>query len=445
MINSLPFLNANSAMHNGQHLSKPVSRLTSLFFSCTQEMVLAMYNKLNALEWLCSKCIVYLAGAYAALMKKIWDKAMSQPSFDSSRVNGSNDSEAIPFSLSNIGNSCYLASSLQVLFNFEAARERLYFALEDGRRGADTRIQGILNPLMDLCEVSQNNDHSLSYSEPVLTDPVQSALFSLRFALFSSGLHCELRPQDLIEQMDPAFVIELFMRKILKYKFITQKVFSTEQIRDRIFYGPRDNNYILQLAIENEREGEIELHLSTLIENHFKARTEQDWQQFNLSEEEEIVVGNEAPSSFLSKTKTIRVNSYESTIRLRTLPDIMAVQIKRFDSKPVKYSSVCEEYQEVKKSDSIILPENGILDFSKYYGTLEEANNQTKPVYDIMGYITHLGDSTKSGHYVSYVKKGNRFWHCNDLAMPPFEEISEQEFYSHRQSYILILSRVSPC
>lgn len=61
--------------------------------------------------------------------------------------------------------------------------------------------------------------------------------------------------------------------------------------------------------------------------------------------------------------------------------------------------------------------------------------------YELMSFSLHKGDSTQSGHYVTYVKDGERFWQLDDAQV---ESISSNEFYTQAKlGYVWIYNKES--
>lgn len=67
--------------------------------------------------------------------------------------------------------------------------------------------------------------------------------------------------------------------------------------------------------------------------------------------------------------------------------------------------------------------------------------NQDNEEYELLGIICHSGcNSLNSGHYVAYVKRGNKVWHCND------DKINESSFDKYIEGgtpYILLYKKKS--
>lgn len=62
-----------------------------------------------------------------------------------------------------------------------------------------------------------------------------------------------------------------------------------------------------------------------------------------------------------------------------------------------------------------------------YFPTIKLAQKQ----YELTGVVNHTGDTAKSGHYYSYVKYPNGWFHCNDMRITPidYDQIYQKDTY----------------
>ena len=54
--------------------------------------------------------------------------------------------------------------------------------------------------------------------------------------------------------------------------------------------------------------------------------------------------------------------------------------------------------------------------------------------YEVVATIEHLGNKMKSGHYISYIKRNDNWFHCNDTNITPLVNIT-----SPTKNYFIIL------
>lgn len=271
----------------------------------------------------------------------------------------------------------------------------------------------ILREMIRVLKVKPNQTASISYINHLLNLAFGDAHHQLFNAIFQTD-HPEFLSHMQGEQKDPADLLKMLLGENLLNCFYTeQKVSSTPLIPDQQFIHNLAKNCTLQLNFEGESN-----ELQGLINTYFNDRTEHE--NFTYRE------GSQAP---------IQVSSYQSSIQLRTLSDFMVVHLKRFSYDPVLGR---------KKIDTPVdLPSNGIIDFSNMYHPLEtDEENKVSTRYAVTGYVIHKGEGTDAGHYIAYVKKGKRFWRCDDFGSPLYEEVSAEKFYGKKQAYIVFLKQM---
>lgn len=311
----------------------------------------------------------------------------------------------LPFVLKNVGNSCYLASALQALFCLDETRTRLCRKLEN-RVSQDELAQQIKIQKQTVQLVNK-----LRAGQPALfsffeTTPLQE----LREAIFASKLHADLsNPSSIWSQHDAAYVVELFMRDILGYGFNTLKIFSADEIPGRIFSGPIENNYTLQLTLKDKKLCDLQ----DCIDDYFKNHSESDGRRFEISEG--VVTDR---SKIQPNELTVTAKTYYYKTFLEDLPDVMALHVKRFGAGLNKLET------------EVVLPIDGKLDF--FTSELEQASGE------IVGYIMHHGMTIGGGHYTARIKRDGRFFDCNDGV---YHEITRAEFYAERQAYIVLVKK----
>ena len=74
--------------------------------------------------------------------------------------------------------------------------------------------------------------------------------------------------------------------------------------------------------------------------------------------------------------------------------------------------------------------------------------NIDKIKFTLVGFVQHIGQNFASGHYVSYVKYGDKWWYCNDAFIS--NETSDGQKHDWKaalpQAYILLYDKLSnPC
>jgi ubiquitin C-terminal hydrolase len=132
---------------------------------------------------------------------------------------------------------------------------------------------------------------------------------------------------------------------------------------------------------------------------------------FDLNCESEYLEGENA---WFNETLGKKQNVHKRLVYW-SLPDVMILDIKRFE-----YSPECDSY--VKNQTAIRIPVENV-DFSKYV----EGYNKESYVYDLYGICNHHGDET-FGHYTSTVRTANSKWYnFNDANLKEVVSIGNDE------------------
>ena len=132
---------------------------------------------------------------------------------------------------------------------------------------------------------------------------------------------------------------------------------------------------------------------------------------FDLNCESEYLEGENA---WFNETLGKKQNVHKRLVYW-SLPDVMILDIKRFE-----YSPECDSY--VKNQTAIRIPVENV-DFSKYV----EGYNKESYVYDLYGICNHHGDET-FGHYTSTVRTANSKWYnFNDANIKEVVSIGNTE------------------
>jgi hypothetical protein len=347
-----------------------------------------------------------------------------------------------PLPLKNIGNSCYLDAVLQVLFCLPKMREKLYLDLKEERLDdykdlPPQRLQ-ILREEKKL-ELAKRKDVQRQLIHLIHSVPQHSSLtqyylrvkedtkplIETRRAIFESDLNRLEFPINRIgSQLDSAFVLELLMRYILDESFLTQRVESTREIPGRVFYSKPELSYTLSVELNNKY-----CDLQSIIESTFApVVVEDDGRKFIPCNG--IKTGDEDVSIPLDQP--VRPNTLAVMYRLKSLPDVMAVHLKRFQYNPLIGRSI-------KLDNPVKLPSDGTINLESIYAPAARNPEETTR-YKIMGYIVHYGHSVEGGHFIARVRIGDEYYHCNDLDPVPYSRISEDEFYREDQPYIILLA-----
>lgn len=300
----------------------------------------------------------------------------------------------------------------------------------------------IIDLLMSLNAPQQEPKQDL-FSSIFSSSAIRNRLEKLKHLIFNSRLHSELLPAVIRKQQDAAYVAELLLKEIIHDFSSIQKIHRTPDIPGYLFYKPIEPYYTIQIPIVEDN-----LTLVELIERDMSFKVEKAKVVFDFEEAKRIDdQENAIPFEVSNKTENIEVSEYESCIKIKALPDILAIQLKRFNCLNISESEIEEgvknstdsNYQSMKNEASVSLPVDGKLDLSKFC----EAELQGG-VYDLKGYVKHIGSSLQHGHYISYVKRTledqTKFFCCDDDSI---KEIAEDRFYKIEDSYLLFFEKIS--
>ncbi len=107
------------------------------------------------------------------------------------------------------------------------------------------------------------------------------------------------------------------------------------------------------------------------------------------------------------------------------LPPVITVQLNRFS-----YSSIMQRifklHQKITGTNQIEIP-------------ARLAPDGVRHVYNLTGFIVHIGQSAQSGHYISYIKKDDQWYGANDSNVEPVTDIEIAE--AAKDAYSLTFER----
>lgn len=281
-----------------------------------------------------------------------------------------------PRGIPNYGNQCYRIASNQALRALEPYRMLMdkpcphkLNETDEGYRTREIIRQSILG-LYETLEGDQEPDPEL----------LEAFDYYLLHAIAESGLAPDLLDEtDLYTQQDASTYVELVFGTLFNEVFEMKKMRSAKingQIIQRAF--PSDTFGVLQVALTEDVKG-----LQQMVDLNF---------------------GNQKIHDPDNEWKVLDGHStvdYEEDRTLTGEPkQVLPIQLKRFS-----YGG-----RGVLKVDkSIEFPADNILDMSKAYG-----RPPGSVTYSLQSFVCHLGQTPTHGHYISYVKKGDQWYCCND-------------------------------
>ena len=109
-------------------------------------------------------------------------------------------------------------------------------------------------------------------------------------------------------------------------------------------------------------------------------------------------------------------------VRIRKLPAILCVHVKRFGMKISSGSITQEKYE-----GRIEFPM--VLDMGPF--TTQSKSENQKFVYDLECVVVHQGDHAHSGHYFAFCREGGRWFRYDDeiVSATTLEDVMRQEAY----------------
>lgn len=362
-----------------------------------------------------------------------------------------------PLSLRNSNNSCYIDSTLHMLFSQDSVRERLLKHDLDERI---TRLEGeLLDPTLppetvryktrelaeekqslvyrkqlqqELCKLMHGGEYvpqdPISYLDYFLALSAGPSVSKVRKILVDGQFNnLEFNAASMRRQLDAAAFLDVLMREVLDYPFSIQKIACTPAMPGLFFPSPKETLYGLQLALHRGVRDLNELIARNMGEERVNEPNVNYQRLFNP--QDGIVLDAEA---VVDGVQPMRVQEYSVWHRLQSLQDVMTIQVKRFEGSLTRLP--------IKNDDEIDLPADGIVDFTPFYDAPIEGDRGAR--YEIRGMVIHQG-GLHSGHYVACVKQGDDYWSCDDMGgYTGVRKITREEFFANKKPYLLILQRI---
>jgi hypothetical protein len=261
------------------------------------------------------------------------------------------------------------------------------------------------------------------------------SMHRLREEIFKSGLHPSLDPLDLTSQQDAAYFAELLIDHLLpgcKFKWQEQATTLDDAFPGIQFNGPVDLQTTLHVSLR-AKEKELARQIHWILFKHYNTQKDPDLQRkFNPKDKDAVVIDKDKAALVIDKAEQ-KVEKFVQEYRLKELPSVLAIQMKRFKPQATKSG-----YTMVKDDSSVELPPDGIIDLSSYYDA--PAGQPAAAKYQIKSYVVHKG-TYHGGHYVAYVEIKGRYYLCDDLDSQFYREISKDDFYKNENAYLIFLER----
>lgn len=324
-----------------------------------------------------------------------------------------------PTGLRNLGASCYLNSSIQQLYNIEAIRN----VVLNGKFGTFDEVSNKLKEENFCSDLFLLDDKQLK--EKKLDDGKIKTLKSLRIKQWMIAL------QEMFKGMSS----------------------------DSTSFDPGQLPYKLGYQGEQEDASELLLHLLDSLEKEDSSNKIKKCFDFSLVSKTE---GLRCNHSSFNETKNISALNC-NICGVKSLIDFLGGVDNVEDFK----CEQCNNLGARKYTQFSSLPQVLIIPLGRFFDCESKLNakfdfpldlqinkewcaenlSQNIPSYKLTGVIVHWG-SLKSGHYWSYVKKGEKWYQCNDatVAEVNMDNTLLQTLYgdgtSETSAYILFYSKV---
>jgi hypothetical protein len=116
----------------------------------------------------------------------------------------------------------------------------------------------------------------------------------------------------------------------------------------------------------------------------------------------------------------------ETDIKIYSFPDILVVLFNRFATTAGKINTPVDVRHE--------------WDLSSY--VINERQERVRYQYHLYGVVNHVGPDTVSGHYISFVEKGDTWYKCDDDKIETIPDKKQIDFNGIGQVYMLFYRRV---
>ncbi len=334
----------------------------------------------------------------------------------------------------NIGNSCYMNSTIQVLESCPKLIEELrkpivkddwieqdQFAIYERYQNAWIRLFDVIDYIRPQMKTANQTQQSQ------LSKVLEGEVWRLRNVLFfgrdvgeafsavqqQTPFHPDLIPsKGLTAQHDAAYLLEglASLNKLLVNSHTKRRPRNVDMVYEK--QSPSFSlSRVLQAAIPEQ-----ETSLQKIVEKEFgceEVRDQREAYVFTLPDGKTEV-----------RTPTYSQRSYFEG----KAPAVFPLHLKRFSFD--RQNNVTR-----KNQNPVELPEDGIVDLSFTFDTKQTAK------YRIVGCVSHLGSSLGTGHYTSYVCQNGQWRHYDDSLVTncTWDHIRTK---AKTSAYILILEKV---
>ncbi len=306
----------------------------------------------------------------------------------------------MPKGFNNLGNTCYLNSTLQCLFATKSFRDTvLSYEPGEGDNSIDKNFTQALQSLIK--QYSSTSESSIAPAE--LVNLVNTNIFN------------EVGRQQDAEEFFIKFIDHLYpkpaLTNLFKIGYTYKKVFDRVEVDNREYGLFHLNIPFDYVPVEKREQGTA---IETLIKSFF-------------SVSKKATVEGTNPAGKMGSFIMSEENNFNqaSEILVVTAPRVNEMLEKHM----IPIWSLTHQFYLSKKDDS-----------------------STKYWYSLIGAVLHSGSSLKGGHYIAVSRYGNQWYLCNDSHIEPINEgrlgnILQGEpqgaFRQRFQSYLFFFERAS--
>lgn len=257
---------------------------------------------------------------------------------------------------------------------------------------------------------------------------------AIRKLMFERKMSPEFNANNMNDQHDASAAL-IIMSEIFGLDFKSFSIRETDEIPGRIFqsYVAKTSHLMLEFD-PNEVVGPSQKVTLQKLVNSFSSQKAGGDGLILIPEGGKIIDSEKAKLFKQPLDVELKPKQHFVKDQVQDLPDILTLQLKRFN--------VIQG--ELSKINNPVDLGNGIVDLSSILDT------KTAQKYEVVSQVIHNGDMG-GGHYTANVKikakdaNGNevdKFYKVDDNTSNPSKEISQQEFLSEQQSYILVLKKI---
>lgn len=301
-----------------------------------------------------------------------------------------------PSGMPNIGNSCYIASTVQALIASPTLLKKLNAPLI--KKSTETEAQykereAIQTALKAL--IQSTSDFTLSNFRQAVFD---NQHFSKELSSWKNG---EQKAQSPIAGKHDAAELMMLLLNVIDYHVELQELWwvADQPLPDAPVV---QCNPLIDIEITGEKS------LQSLIDEAFALR-----QRSDAANQRDLIKDNIPIGTF--------ANWFEQ-LRLANRPEVVVIHLKRFTNTTGQITKI---------ATPVSLPENLMMDLKGAF-----ANPTENDMYRLVSTVRHT--EQVGGHYIAHVDRQG--WkECNDSLVAPVNELQD----SHTQNYLLLFERVN--